>query len=70
MNSGKYFAMLLSSLFIAVSAVAQTEYKNQWPQFRGPLASGIVESDLLPDRWDITTGENIRWQLRGGVFWV
>ena len=37
---------------------------KQWPQFRGPFASGIVESNQLPDRWDITTGENILWKLK------
>ena len=37
---------------------------KQWPQFRGPFASGIVESDKLPERWNIHSGENIRWTLR------
>ena len=42
---------------------AQTDYMKQWPQFRGPFASGILESDQLPVKWDIRTGENIRWTL-------
>ncbi len=56
--------LLLSILLAVVSVDAQTEYNNQWPQFRGPFASGIVESNQLPDRWDITTGENILWKLK------
>lgn len=34
---------------------------SNWPQFRGPQASGVVES-RTPDRWNVETGENIRWQ--------
>lgn len=32
-----------------------------WPQFRGPAASG-VSSDSLPETWNIDSGENILWQ--------
>jgi len=34
---------------------------SDWPQFRGPLASGLAEA-RTPERWNIETGENIRWQ--------
>ena len=63
MKSRRY--LLLLGLFLTlVAANAQTDYMKQWPQFRGPFASGIVESEQLPDSWDITTGENIRWKLK------
>lgn len=42
---------------------AQTDYRSQWPQFRGPFATGIMDHTDLPERWDIRTGENIRWKL-------
>ena len=32
-----------------------------WPQFRGPQASGVDASAPAPVRWNIETGENIRW---------
>lgn len=32
-----------------------------WPQFRGPQASGGSE-DATPLRWNLETGENVRWQ--------
>jgi outer membrane protein assembly factor BamB len=32
-----------------------------WPQFRGPKASGVSE-DPAPVTWNIDSGENIRWQ--------
>ncbi len=32
-----------------------------WPQFRGPHASGVSD-DAAPTQWNVETGENIRWQ--------
>jgi len=58
------YTLLLGLLLTLIAANAQTDYMNQWPQFRGPYASGIVESEQLPDSWDITNGENIRWKLK------
>ncbi len=34
---------------------------SKWPQFRGPQASGVAETGI-PARWNVETGENIRWQ--------
>jgi len=62
MKYGKY--LLFLGLFVAALSVeAQVDYMKQWPQFRGPYASGIVESEQLPGSWNVTTGENIRWKL-------
>ncbi len=36
--------------------------KGSWPAFRGPQASGIAESQNLPDAWNAKTGENILWR--------
>jgi outer membrane protein assembly factor BamB len=35
---------------------------SHWPQYRGPRASGLDEAAQLPTRWNLATGENIRWQ--------
>ena len=64
MNFPKRLVFLLAALWISSSLSAQTDYMQQWPQFRGPFASGIVESDQLPDHWDINTGENIRGKMK------
>ena len=64
MNSLKQLTLLLFALFISFTALAQTDYMKQWPQFRGPFASGIVESDRIPDQWDVNTGENILWKKK------
>ena len=33
---------------------------DQWPQFRGPDASGVAEDARLPERWSQT--ENVAWK--------
>ena len=35
---------------------------DRWPSFRGPSASGVASGQNLPDTWNVTTGENIRWK--------
>ena len=34
---------------------------ENWPQFRGPQASGI-SSGTAPTKWNAVSGENILWQ--------
>lgn len=56
----------LLSIFILVNLSCtrgQVEYMNQWPQFRGPFSSGIVETSKLPDTWNRESGENIKWDI-------
>lgn len=48
---------------LSLQATGQSDYLAQWPQFRGPFASGIVESDPTPTHWDIHTGEHIKWKV-------
>src|SRR5947208_2367448 len=33
-----------------------------WPQFRGPQASGLDTNAPAPVQWEVEKGENIRWQ--------
>ena len=33
-----------------------------WPQFRGPDATGIGDGQHPPITWDVSTGENIKWK--------
>jgi len=41
---------------------AQENLSQNWPQFRGPFASGILDGTDLPENWDIRTGKNICWK--------
>jgi outer membrane protein assembly factor BamB len=35
---------------------------GEWPSFRGPNASGVAEKQMLPDRWNVKTGEHVLWR--------
>ncbi|MGE3182823.1 MAG: PQQ-binding-like beta-propeller repeat protein, partial [Phycisphaerae bacterium] len=35
---------------------------NNWPQFRGPGATGVADGKP-PTEWNVETGENIRWKV-------
>ncbi|HMJ90349.1 MAG TPA: PQQ-binding-like beta-propeller repeat protein, partial [Candidatus Acidoferrum sp.] len=54
------------TLSIAVAFIALTlplvGAPGNWPQFRGPDASGNDASAPAPIRWDGESGENIRWR--------
>ncbi|MBL9199961.1 MAG: PQQ-binding-like beta-propeller repeat protein [Opitutaceae bacterium] len=36
-------------------------HAKNWPQYRGPAATGLDDSTALPTTWNAETGENIRW---------
>lgn len=46
-------------LLIALQLVTQAA---DWPQYRGPQASGLAEGAAVPAMWNVETGENVRWQ--------
>jgi outer membrane protein assembly factor BamB len=56
----------ISNRFLVISIlVALTNacaVAADWPQFRGPQASGVDASKSLPTEWNVETGKNIRWQ--------
>jgi outer membrane protein assembly factor BamB len=35
---------------------------GNWPQFRGPAASGVVQGAEAPVQWDVEQGTNVRWK--------
>lgn len=40
----------------------KVEKPLNWPQFRGPKASGVADGQFPPTRWDVKSGENVRWK--------
>jgi outer membrane protein assembly factor BamB len=44
-------------MLVATAALGQN-----WPQFRGPGASGVADGKPLPVRWDAGRSVNIRWK--------
>jgi outer membrane protein assembly factor BamB len=47
--------------FLTISLFGASVFATDWPQFRGPQASGIGEGAATPTTWDVEKGENIRW---------
>jgi outer membrane protein assembly factor BamB len=35
---------------------------QNWPQFRGPLASGVAEGQTTPTTWDAAKSQNLLWK--------
>src|SRR5918912_2802650 len=35
---------------------------QNWPQFRGPGATGVVEGQTTPAAWDAEKAVNVRWK--------
>jgi outer membrane protein assembly factor BamB len=50
-------------LALIVLAVGFTVGQAQnWPQFRGPGATGVTEGPAKPVKWDASTSLNVRWK--------
>jgi outer membrane protein assembly factor BamB len=45
-----------------VFTVSGRAVAENWPQFRGPAAGGVLDDQKLPDSWDVASGANIRWR--------
>src|SRR6185503_18212988 len=52
---------LIAYVLVALLLSPQS-HGTDWPQFRGPKASGVGEGASLPTTWNVETGENVRWQ--------
>ncbi len=46
---------------LAAIVIVSLAHAQNWPQYRGPAASGLDESAALPTTWNAEKGENIRW---------
>jgi outer membrane protein assembly factor BamB len=42
--------------------LAAGECRADWPQFRGPQASGVETSRAVPTEWNLESGRNVRWK--------
>ena len=52
---------VLASAFLALGTFADAAQTN-WPQFRGPNASGTAEGLATPTSWSVATGQNVFWR--------
>lgn len=61
MNTHPSRVRRFATLFTCLGALSLAAF-GEWPQYRGPNASGLDARAALPAKWDVTTGENVRWQ--------
>lgn len=52
-------AVILSAIPFSSLAAAPP---HDWPMFRGPKASGVLDGQNLPDAWSGEKGDHIRWK--------
>jgi outer membrane protein assembly factor BamB len=53
----------LTLSLVLVAVFVTTAAAQNWPQFRGPGATGVVESPGQPVKWDVTAAQGVRWKL-------
>jgi outer membrane protein assembly factor BamB len=55
--------ILAVSVILAGSIGMSGAYARQnWPSFRGNMAAGVAGSYSTPAKWDLKSGENVRWK--------
>jgi outer membrane protein assembly factor BamB len=47
---------------ILLASVTIGEGRANWPQLRGPQASGVDDSSAIPTEWNVESGRSIRWK--------
>jgi len=52
--------LLLSAIFLFLAA--HISHAQNWPQFRGPGATGVVEGKPAVVKWDVPKATNVRWK--------
>ena len=52
-------SLLLAAML--VWSMNPSDARADWPQYRGPSASGVASGSHLPSSWNVETGENVRW---------
>ena len=51
----------LLTTFVTVAA-STTLFAQEWPSFRGPGATGVIEAPGVPTSWDVPGKRNVRWR--------
>ncbi len=64
MKSTTFFASLviLSIARVATAADPSADVKNSWPQWRGPLATGVAPDADPPTEW--SEAKNVKWKVK------
>ena len=57
---------IIASGLILTSSICysqQPDPTRQWPMYRGPFASGVLDNASIPESFDLSTGKNVKWTL-------
>jgi outer membrane protein assembly factor BamB len=54
--------LLLTTAGFPGSTLGDEPATTNWPQFRGPNASGVADGHRLPTRWNAADGTHIKWK--------
>ena len=55
---------LMSVVALSLCLAGITLSAENWPQWRGPMATGVAPGATnLPEKWSTATGENIAWKV-------
>lgn len=56
-------ALVSVSFLILLSIVVNCQVQDrQWPSYRGYLASGVLDGANLPESFDFSSGNNVKWK--------
>jgi outer membrane protein assembly factor BamB len=59
----QFFIMVVFLVNLSgLQSVAQTDYNQQWPGFRGPGACGYIENAKTAITWNVENTKNIKWK--------
>jgi outer membrane protein assembly factor BamB len=50
--------------FISICVLASVAHAQNWPQFRGPGAAGVVEGSPAATTWNAEKSQNTRWKTK------
>jgi outer membrane protein assembly factor BamB len=53
--------LILSLIFLTLTLIGVRA--QNWPQFRGPGATGVAEGPGRPVKWDVANSLNVRWKV-------
>src|SRR6266542_3198319 len=60
--SGLLVAMLVSARLLGAAHGASSSAEQNWPQWRGPLQSGVAPHANPPTEWSET--KNVKWKVK------
>ena len=58
----KFKAPVVAAAPAAVAGDKKVETPLNWPSFRGADGTGVADGQHPPVRWDVKTGESVRWK--------